>query len=96
MNQFINPLEVLGLNSNDELSVEKIKKAKKRFADKYSSEERRPRRDSEDRNSRPSFAKRGENKSFKKVNKSKKRTSVKKNSSANKSSINLNDSYNGS
>ena len=36
------------------------KKAKKRFADKYSSEERRPRRDSEDRNSRPSFAKRGE------------------------------------
>ncbi|MDB3955169.1 DEAD/DEAH box helicase [Alphaproteobacteria bacterium] len=60
------------------------------------SEERRPRRDSEDRNSRPSFAKRGENKSFKKVNKSKKRTSVKKNSSTNKSSINLNDSYNGS
>lgn len=31
MNQFINPLEVLGLNSNDELSVEKIKKAKKRL-----------------------------------------------------------------
>ena len=32
---------------------------------------------------------------FKKVNKSKKRTSVKKNSSPNKPSINLNDSYNG-
>ena len=73
------------------------KRGERSFGDKPKGkfEERRPRRDSEERNSRPSFAKRGENKSFKKVNKSKKRTSVKKNSSPNKPSINLNDSYNG-